>query len=77
VYLSRIFIITGITLIAIALAASGHGLWWLIGLVWAVGAQRHGWSSCYLGRGRRPTRQETTGAPDPTHDRHEAFPSAR
>jgi len=93
VYLPRIFIIAGITLIAIALAASGHGLWWLIGLVWLVGGQRRGWSACHSGRPRGATGQERVGggatwptdeardgsgaAPDPTHDRHEAFPSAR
>ncbi|MFM6849849.1 MAG: hypothetical protein ACKOVB_12205 [Terrabacter sp.] len=75
------FIIAGIALIAIALGTSGHGLWWLIALVWALGWTHHGRHACHVGRGRHQRRDSTctqapqpTVEPDPTHDRHEAFP---
>ncbi len=104
-FVPRTFIVAGIALIAISLGASGHGLWWLIGLVWAFGWMRDGRRSCHAGRRReRRERHERHGRPlddgrdaqlpaardgrpaaapvaagpvaqpDPTRDRHEAFP---
>ena len=50
VFVPRIFIVAGIALIAIALGASGHGLFWLIPFVWIVGSRRHAWYACGPGR---------------------------
>ncbi len=104
-FVPRTFIIAGIVLVAISLGASGHGLWWLVGLVWAFGWIRNGRHACHVGRGHHGRRhderhhqndhqldhQHDRGAggadpipsqapqpvstPDPTHDRHEAFPA--
>ena len=110
-FVPRTFIVAGIALIAISLGASGHGLWWLIGLVWAFGWMHDGRRSCHVGRRRHraeprlddrldgrlddrlddqpddrlddrlddqpvssPTAHGPVAQPDPTHDRHEAFP---
>ncbi|MHA3836882.1 hypothetical protein ACXR8F_14245 [Terrabacter sp. AAH1] len=98
-FVPRTFIVAGIALIAISLGASGHGLWWLIGLVWAFGWMHDGRRSCHVGRRRHraeprlddrldgrlddrpddqpvssPTARGPVAQPDPTHDRHEAFP---
>lgn len=84
-FVPRTFIIAGIALIAISLGASGHGLWWLVGLVWAFGWTRNGRRACHVGRSRhqqhdstandaQPQAPQPTGQPDPTHDSHEAFP---
>ena len=32
----RNLIIAGVVLIAVALGSSGHGLWWLFGLLWVL-----------------------------------------
>ncbi|GAB3885580.1 hypothetical protein [Terrabacter terrigena] len=83
-FVPRTFIIAGIALIAISLRASGHGLWWLVGLVWALGWTHHGRRACHVGRGRHHRHDQRDAAPqtpqpvvqpDPTHDRHEAFPA--
>ena len=42
----RLLIAAGIALIAVSLGASGHGLWWLVGLVFVVGHGRHRWDAC-------------------------------
>lgn len=76
----RNLIIAGVVLIAIALGPAGHGLWWLVGFLWVLPhAGRHG-QVC--GRGARHRRDRdvqgpSTGSsqPDPTRDRHEAFPA--
>ena len=86
VFVPRTLIIAGIALIAIALGASGHGLWWLIGLVWAfggVGGARHACHRRHSARRGPVTRGDASPppdaspatTPDPTHDRHEAFPT--
>ena len=69
----RTLVMAGAVLIAVALAASGHGYWWLIGLVWALPhVARDGRGGC----ARRLPRQdpEPVSQPDPTSDRHVAFP---
>lgn len=86
-FVPRTFIIAGIALIAISLGASGHGLWWLVGLVWAFGWTRNGRRACHVGRSRHQQPDLTTtttaapapaprptGQPDPTRDSHAAFP---
>ncbi|WP_076260423.1 hypothetical protein [Intrasporangium flavum] len=93
----RWLIAAGIALIAVSLGAAGHGLWWLVGLVFVLGHGRHRWEACghqrhrdHRGdRGHRrevgtaaptasghvdPTTDRGPAQPDPTHDRHEAFP---
>jgi hypothetical protein len=84
VFTPRNLIIAGVVLIAIALAPSGHGLWWLFALLWVLphaGTRRHGCSPRSRrrhGRHGRDLPQEqpvTAPEPDPTRDRHEAFPS--
>ena len=82
----RNLVLAGIVLIAVALGASGHGFWWLFGLFWAlphVGrggcAGRHGRGGC-AGRSLRQdpaTHQQPDQRPDPTSDRHVAFPTPR
>ncbi|MGO4599039.1 hypothetical protein [Terrabacter sp. 2RAF25] len=84
-FVPRTFIIAGIALIAISLGASGHGLWWLVGLVWALGWTSNGRRACHVGRDRHQQPDVTAteasgqtppaGRPDPTLDRHEAFPT--
>ncbi len=76
----RNLMIAGVVLIAVALGASGHGFWWLFGLFWVLPhAGRHG-QSCRgasrrrHGRGGLRDAPDPTAAPDPTRDRHEAFP---
>ena len=78
---SRKLMIAGAVLIAIALGSSGHGFWWLFGLLWAL-PHAGGWRFCggssdrrRLERGR--PHDEPRAQPDPTQDRHEAFPPAR
>ena len=52
----RNLIIAGVVLIAIALGSSGHGLWWLFGLLWVLphagGRTRH---ACGAQRGAAAT----------------------
>lgn len=73
----RNLIIAGVVLIAIALGPSGHGLWWLVGFLWFLPhAGRHG-HVCGRGARRRDHLRDEPGGtsqPDPTRDRHEAFP---
>lgn len=104
-FVPRIFIVTGLALIAIALGAAGHGLFWLIPFVWIVGGRRRMWYACGPGynqryRHHRDYRHEggygsshphhqpaddagpvpepvTAPVPDPSRDRHEAFPPER
>ncbi|MEW1954616.1 hypothetical protein [Terrabacter sp. NPDC080008] len=79
----RNLIIAGIVLIAIALGPSGHGLWWLVGLLWWLPyagrhLHGHGHGCGRASRHRRdPLQNPSTGTsePDPTRDRHEAFPT--
>lgn len=74
----------GLVLVALAvvLATGGHGLWILFAFFWFAGPRSR---SCH---GRRRwdehtdvRRHEVTDdappAPDPTRDRHEAFPGSR
>ncbi|WP_323097927.1 hypothetical protein [Intrasporangium sp. YIM S08009] len=85
----RWLIAAGIALIAVSLGAAGHGLWWLVGLVFVLGHRGRRWDACaHQGRrdhrdlrdlGDRHDRGQDAGTPpvaqpDPTHDRHEAFP---
>ena len=42
----RWLIAAGIALIAVSLGAAGHGLWWLVGLVFVLGHGRHRWDAC-------------------------------
>ncbi len=82
----RALIAAGIALIAVSLGASGHGLWWLVGLVFVLGHRGRRWDACghqghHDRRDRRALhdREQRAGdppvaQPDPTHDRHEAFP---
>ena len=79
---SRKLMIAGAVLIAIALGSSGHGFWWLFGLLWALphagGGRFCGGSSGPASAGARAPARTSPGAqPDPTQDRHEAFPPAR
>ena len=78
----RALIIAGVVLIAIALGSAGHGFWWLFALLWLLPhSGRHG-VGCH-GRVRDQRRhrydevstQPATSQPDPTQDRHEAFPA--
>ncbi|GAA2474794.1 hypothetical protein [Terrabacter carboxydivorans] len=86
----RNLIIAGVVLIAISLGPSGHGLWWLVGFLWflprAVGRghtcgrgtrRHHDRRHDLRGDQRGSQRDEPTGPsqPDPTRDRHEAFPA--
>ena len=76
----RNLIIAGVVLIAIALGPSGHGLWWLVGFLWFLPhAARHG-HGCGPGARRRrdhdlPEEAAPVVTPDPSRDRHEAFPA--
>jgi hypothetical protein len=81
VFSPRTLVIAGVVLIAIALGWSGHGFWWLFALLWLLPhSGRHG-SACH-GRARDRRRHQAldvtgtpaTSEPDPTRDRHEAFP---
>jgi hypothetical protein len=92
VFVPRILIVTGIALIAIALGAAGHGLFWLIPFVWIVGGRRRAWYACGPGYyqhyrqdrreggydtpepERMPADHPAAPVPDPSRDRHEAFP---
>jgi len=79
---SRKLMIAGLVLIAIALGSSGHGYWWLFGLLWAL---PHAGERRVCGGGsrrRRPERgraqhEPAAAMPDPTQDRHEAFRPGR
>ncbi|WP_147067647.1 hypothetical protein [Terrabacter aerolatus] len=78
-------------LIAVALGSSGHGFWWLFGLFWMlphVAGRSHGCVGRAGGTSRRGRLHDETAPsarpvqspsfpsqPDPTRDRHEAFPS--
>ena len=78
----RTLVIAGVVLIAVALGSSGHGFWWLFGLLWLLPHSGRHAVGCH-GRARADRRQQpsavttppTTPQPDPTHDRHEAFPA--
>jgi hypothetical protein len=80
VFSPRNLIIAGVVLIAIALGPSGHGLWWLVGFLWFLPhAARHG-HGCGPGARRRrdsdlPEEAGPVVTPDPSRDRHEAFPA--
>ena len=77
----RNLIIAGAVLIAVALGSSGHGFWWLFGLFWVL---PHAAGRGHVCRGGHRARRggedtlasdATDGQPDPTQDRHEAFPA--
>lgn len=77
----RWFIAAGIALVAMALGPAGHGLWWLVGLTFAFGnwgrygcvpRGRHGRDAVGAGD---PAAPAPTPVPDPSRDRHEAFPA--
>ena len=78
----RTFIIAGVVLIAIALGSAGHGFWWLFALLWVLPHSGRRTIGCH-GRPRHDRRhradevttQPATSQPDPTRDRHEAFPA--
>jgi len=93
VFAPRWLIAAGIALIAVSLGAAGHGLWWLVGLVFVLGHRGRRWEACghqghqghqghegHRDLGTSGDRGQDTDAtppvaqPDPTHDRHEAFP---
>ena len=83
----RNLIIAGVVLIAVALGASGHGFWWLFGLFWVLphaSGRTRGHACGSRARGSHDRRvphddhaptQPVTAQPDPTQDRHEAFPA--
>lgn len=76
----RNLIIAGVVLIAVALGPSGHGLWWLVGFLWFLphaGRRGHVCGPAARRRGdrRRDLQVEPVAQPDPTRDRHEAFPA--
>jgi hypothetical protein len=81
VFSPRTFIIAGVVLIAIALGSAGHGFWWLFALLWVLPHSGRRTVGCH-GRTRDDRRHQpdavstppVTSQPDPTHDRHEAFP---
>jgi len=88
VFSPRNLMVAGVVLIAVALGASGHGFWWLFGLLWVLphaGRRHHGGHRCggasrHGGRSRYPQDEPartrpTSSQPDPTQDRHEAFPA--
>lgn len=68
-------IAAGIVLVAVAavLATGGHGFWVLFGLFWVFGPRcgRH------HGARRASIPRHEPAEPDPTRDRHEAFPGSR
>ncbi|WP_020145025.1 hypothetical protein [Terracoccus sp. 273MFTsu3.1] len=76
----RNLIIAGAVLIAVALGSSGHGFWWLFGLFWVLPHAAGRSHVCRGGHRARRSREDTSsadaavGQPDPTQDRHEAFP---
>ena len=70
----RNLIIAGVALIAISLGPSGHGLWWLFGFLWLVPHAGRRGHACRGASRSRPERV-TTSQPDPTKDRHQAFPA--
>ena len=73
----RNLVMAGAVLIAVALAASGHGFWWLIGLFWALPHLAHEGRGGCAGRSLRhesAADPQTDPQPDPTSDRHVAFP---
>ena len=79
---SRRLMIAGLVLIAIALGSSGHGYWWLFGLLWVLphageGRVCGGGSSRRRRERGRPQHEPWTSQPDPTQDRHEAFRPGR
>ena len=80
----RNLMIAGVVLIAVALGPSGHGLWWLVGLFWVLphlggrgqrcggAARRH--REREHDRGLKQGERVRAAEPDPSRDRHEAFP---
>ncbi|HSU75221.1 MAG TPA: hypothetical protein VLI66_09770 [Terrabacter sp.] len=74
----RNLMVAGVVLVAIALGPAGHGLWWLVGFVWLLPRMtRHG--HCGQRRMHRHGAEHDDTAvatePDPTRDRHQAFPA--
>lgn len=67
-------IVAGIVLVALAaaLASGGHGFWIIFPLFWVFGGPSR-WARCQR---RGDVRHEDVTAPDPTRDRHEAFPGS-
>ncbi len=78
----RFHITAGVALLATAvfLATGAHGVWWLLGLGWALGmlrGRRPYARACAQVRHRTgPAAAERSSAPDPTRDRHTAFPTS-
>lgn len=73
-------IVAGVVLVAFAvfLARGGHGFWLVFPLFWVFGGcgrSRRGHRREYLPRDDLP--HAGASAPDPTRDRHEAFPGSR
>jgi hypothetical protein len=91
VFTPRNLIIAGVVLIALALGSSGHGVWWLFGLFWVLphaAGRSHGRGRGRGCGGRSRHHQDralphddavprppAAAQPDPTQDRHEAFPA--
>ncbi|MGN6752597.1 MAG: hypothetical protein ACTHJJ_08585 [Intrasporangium sp.] len=67
-------IVAGVVLVALAaaLASGGHGFWIIFPLFWVLGGPGR-WARCQR---RQEGRREDITAPDPTRDRHEAFPGS-
>lgn len=76
---SRNLLIAGVVLLAVALGSTGHSVWWLFGLLWMLPhAGRHGcgWTSRRRDHDvAQGTPSPASTLPDPTQDRHEAFPT--
>lgn len=80
----RNLMVAGVVLIAVALGSSGHGVWWVFGLLWVLphaAGRSHGCGGparrahhCGLPQAEPASMQPAPGQPDPTQDRHEAFP---
>ncbi len=80
----RNVMIAGAVLVAVALGSSGHGIWWLFGLLWVLPhagrrGHRHGYACGGASRRRHDhglphDEPVPTSQPDPTQDRHQAFP---
>ncbi|MDN5798276.1 MAG: hypothetical protein L0H79_21360 [Intrasporangium sp.] len=72
-----------LVVLAVVLMTGGHGFWIIFPVLWFAGHGRCGRSRRYdRYAGPRSDRHEPApsnepAAPDPTHDRHEAFPGSR
>lgn len=89
----QLIVIGAALVVAAVLAATGtHGFWWLFGLAWAFGLfggprrvhgtrgwhGRHGCGSARRSEQIDPgTETSTSTGPDPSRDRHTAFPATR